>query len=171
MKQVYLYVASMNIRPLLSTDWPQVEAIYEEGLATRMATFETSSPGWEKWDRSHLTTCRLVAYEDEKILGWAALSPVSDRCVYGGVAEVSVYIAENARGKGIGMALLSQLIEESEKQNFWTLQSSMFPENTASRELHEKAGFRTIGTREKIGKLDGTWRDTLMMERRSPNIH
>lgn len=160
----------VSVRDLKEKDWPEVEKIYEEGLATRMATFETSSPGWESWDKSHLKECRFIAEEDGKILGWAALSPVSDRCVYGGVAEVSVYISEAARGKGVGGTLIQELIQASEKNNIWTLQSSMFPENKASNRLHLKFGFREIGIREKIGKLDGEWRDTLMMERRSQKI-
>ncbi len=160
----------ISVRDLKEQDWPEVEKIYEEGLATRMATFETSSPGWENWDKSHLKKCRFIAEEDGKILGWAALSPVSDRCVYGGVAEVSVYISEAARGKGVGGTLIEELIKASEQNNIWTLQSSMFPENKASNRLHLKFGFREIGIREKIGKLDGEWRDTLMMERRSQKI-
>ncbi len=160
----------MVIAAMKPSDWPVVECIYVEGLQTRTATFETSSPGWESWDNSHLKSCRLVAMMGDEIAGWAALSPVSDRCVYGGVAEVSVYIGNAWHGKGIGSKLLDQLIVDSEESGIWTLQASMFEENSASVRLHQKLGFRLIGRREKIGKLDSVWKDTLMMERRSKSI-
>ncbi len=150
-----------------SADWEQIRSIYLEGIATGHATFETDAPSWEKWNDGHLQTARLVARDGEKILGWAALSPVSNRCVYGGVAEVSVYVGKNGRGQGIGRALLLALIKESEKNGIWTLQAGIFPENTASVNLHLKCGFREIGRRERIGKLNGIWRDTLLLERRS----
>ncbi len=151
-------------------DWPEVARIYEEGIATGLATFETSVPDWTSWDQAHMQSCRLVATEDSSLAGWAALSPVSSRCVYGGVAEVSIYISAEARGKGLGLKLLRALIGESEKAGIWTLQSGIFPENTASIKLHEKGGFRRIGYRERIGCLHGIWKDNVLFERRSPSI-
>ncbi len=146
-------------------------AIFGEGIATGHATFETEPPSWEEWDRGHLKTCRVVAVEgeggEEAVLGWAALSPVSSRCVYGGVGEVSVYVAELARGRGIGRALLEALVDESEANGLWTLQAGIFPENVASVHVHERCGFRTVGVRERVGQLGGRWRDTVLMERRS----
>ncbi|MBD2721618.1 GNAT family N-acetyltransferase [Hymenobacter armeniacus] len=163
----------MSILPMTAAHWPAVCAIYAEGLATGNATFTTAPPTWEAWDASHLAACRLVVAADgapEQLLGWAALSPVSSRCVYGGVAEVSVYIAEAARGQGVGRALLAALVQESEKQGLWTLQAGIFPENEASVRLHEAAGFRVVGRRERIGQLHGQWRDTLLLERRSATV-
>lgn len=157
----------MTITNLTESHWPEVKAIYESGIATGNATFQTEAPGWEEWDKGHIKTCRLVALESDQVLGWAALSPVSGRCVYAGVAEVSVYIHPEARGKGIGQKLLSALIEESEQNNFWTLQAGIFPENISSISIHEKLGFRQVGRREKIGQMKGVWRDTLLLERRS----
>jgi len=148
-------------------DWSLVAQVYKEGIETGIATFEQDIPGWEQWDRNHIKSCRLVARYDGQVLGWAALSPVSSRCVYGGVAEVSVYVANNARGKKIGEQLLRELIAESEKQGYWTLQSGIFPENTASIGLHKKCGFRKIGFRERIGQLNGVWKDNILMEKRS----
>ena len=148
-------------------DWEAVRKIYLEGIATGNATFEKSAPEWEKWDQGHLATCRLVARSGGEVLGFATLSPVSSRCVYAGVAEVSVYVAERARGQGIGRALLSELVAASEREGIWTLQAGIFPENFASIELHQTAGFRIVGTREKLGCLDGAWRDVTLMERRS----
>ena len=142
-------------------------AIYGEGIATGQATFETILPEWQQWDAGHLPLGRFVAREGNKILGWAALSPVSRRQVYAGVAEVSVYIAASARGKGVGKALMAKLIEASEANGFWTLQSSIFPENLASIELHLKHGFRELGRRKRVAKLQGVWRDTVLLERRS----
>ncbi|WP_343487204.1 N-acetyltransferase family protein [Allomuricauda sp. d1] len=149
-------------------DWPEVAGIYAEGIATGFATFESEVPEYKSWDVAHIKACRLIAKENNKILGWAALSPVSGRCVYGGVAEVSVYVGENARGKGIGKALMQRLISDSEEEGYWTLQSGIFPENKGSIKLHEQVGFRYIGKRERVGKtLDGIWKDNLLFERRS----
>ncbi|KAA2242692.1 N-acetyltransferase family protein [Chitinophaga agrisoli] len=158
----------MQIIPMTAAHWPQVKAIYESGIATGNATFQTSAPGWEEWDRSHVKTCRLVAIDEHQVLlGWAALTPVSGRCVYAGVGEVSVYISAEAQGRGTGTLLLNALIAASEQNGFWTLQAGIFPENTASVKLHGKCGFRLIGRREKIGQMNGQWRDTLLLERRS----
>jgi len=154
------------IDQMTPNDWDQVRSIYFEGIRTGNATFETDAPSWEKWDDGHLLFARLVMRDEEKVLGWAALSPVSKRAVYRGVVEVTVYVAENARGKGIGRSLLEALIAESEKNGIWTLQASIFPENTASIELHLKCGFREVGRRERIAMLNGVWRDTLLFERR-----
>jgi phosphinothricin acetyltransferase len=148
-------------------DWPAVRQIYREGIATGNATFETELPDWEKWDSAHRQDCRLIAHEGDQILGWAALSPVSARRVYAGVAEVSVYVAAAARGSGFGKALLRILIEESERHQIWTLQAGIFPENAASIALHKSCGFREVGVRRRIGKLGDTWRDVLLLERRS----
>jgi L-amino acid N-acyltransferase YncA len=158
------------IRTLTEDDWPAVAAIYEEGIATRLATFETAAPTWPEWNRAHLDDQRLVADEDGEVLGWAALSPVSERCVYAGVAEVSVYVAERARGRGIGRALLERLSRSAESAGIWTLQAGVFPENRASLALHHGCGFRTVGIRERIGKLNGAWRDVVLLERRSEVI-
>ena len=157
----------MNIENLLPEHWEQVKSIYESGIATGNATFQTSAPDWEEWNQSHIQNCRLVAIENGRVLGWAALTPVSGRCVYAGVAEVSVYVHEDARAKGVGDSLLKALIEASEAANFWTLQAGIFPENTASLHVHEKNGFRKVGFREKIGKMKEVWRDTILLERRS----
>ncbi len=160
----------MPIRNLTPADWPAVRRIYEEGIATGEATFETEAPSWERWDASHLAACRLVATEGGAVVGWAALSPVSDRCVYGGVAEVSVYVGESARGRGIGRALLDALVTASEAAGMWTLQAGIFPGNVASVTLHERCGFRVVGRRERIGRQHGVWRDTLILERRSARV-
>ena len=152
---------------LRSSDWEQVRNIYLEGIATRNATFEVDAPGWGKWDSSHLAIGRLVARGPEDILGWGALSPISARSCYSGVAEVSVYVAAAHTGQGIGTALLRAVIEASEQAGFWTLQAGIFPENHASRALVGKCGFREVGHRERIGQLDGAWRDVLLFERRS----
>ena len=148
-------------------DWDQVASIYQEGIATRSATFETDVPTWEKWDKSHLRDCRLVARAEGKVVGWVALSPVSARCVYSGVVEVSVYIADSTRRIGVGKALLSAVIDESERIGIWTLQAGIFPENIASIALTRACGFREVGRRERIGQMDGIWRDVILMERRS----
>ncbi len=148
-------------------DWPSVRAIYREGIATGNATFERSAPEWDLWDAGHLPVCRLVARAAGRPVGWAALSRVSARPVYAGVAEVSVYVAEAARGAGVGSALLTALIKEAERSGFWTLQAGIFPENRASLAVHEKAGFRVVGIRERLGAMDGRWRDVVLMERRS----
>jgi phosphinothricin acetyltransferase len=157
----------VTITPLRPEHWPAVCAIYEEGIATGNATFETSAPPWEAWDSAHLPFARLVAEENGEVLGRAALSPVSDRCVYAGVAEVSVYVKATARGRGGGSALLAALITESEANGIWTLTAGIFPENTPSVHIHKRAGFRILGVRERIGMLNGQWRDALLMERRS----
>ncbi|MES2006239.1 MAG: N-acetyltransferase family protein [Bacteroidota bacterium] len=157
----------MQVTTLLPTHWEAVKKIYEEGIATGNATFQTTAPSWEEWDTAHVSAPRLVAIENNTVLGWAAITPVSGRCVYAGVCEISVYVSAATRGKGIGKQLLQSLIEASEKENYWTLQAGIFPENTASIRLHESCGFRIIGKREKIGKMNGVWRDTILLERRS----
>ena len=158
----------MHLLPLTAAHWPAVRAIYAEGMATGTATFATEPPTWADWEAGHLPTCRLVAADDSgQVLGWVALSPVSGRCVYAGVAEVSVYVAAAARGRGVGRALLRALVAASEQQGLWTLQAGIFPENTASVRLHEAVGFRPVGRRERIGQLRGVWHDTLLLERRS----
>ena len=155
------------IKPMQQEHWEQVKQIYESGIATGIATFETTAPSFEKWDDGHLTFARLVAVEKNEVVGWTALSPVSNRCVYGGVAEVSVYVAETHKGKGIGKLLLQNLITESERNGIWTLQAGIFTDNVASVKLHKKVGFRVIGHREKIGKINNIWKDNYILERRS----
>ena len=150
-----------------ASDWEQVREIYLEGIRSGHSTFETEAPSWEKWDEGHLQFARLVMRDGETILGWAALSPVSKRHVYRGVAEVTVYVSEKARGQGVGRSLLEALIDESEKNGIWTLQASIFPENAASVQLHLRCGFREVGRRERIAMLKGVWRDTLLLERRA----
>jgi phosphinothricin acetyltransferase len=158
------------IKPMGRKHWPEVLRIYREGIATGNATFEAEPPSWEKWDSSPLPNSRLIAQEESKIRGWAALSPVSSRREYASVAEVSVYVAEAARGKGIGRSLLSALIESSEHCGGWTLQAGIFPENTASITVHQALGFREVGRRERIGKMGSTWRDVVLLERRSAKV-
>lgn len=161
----------LRVRPLTRDDWDRVKAIYAEGIATGLATFETELPDWESWDGSHLSEPRVVAEAGEEVVGWAALSPVSDRCAHGGVAEVSVYVDPDHRGRGVGGRLLGRLVEESEEAGYWTLQAGIFPENEASVRLHEKHGFRTVGRRERLGRgRDGEWRDVLLLERRSDRV-
>jgi L-amino acid N-acyltransferase YncA len=160
----------MEIKNIEARDYPQVAAIYSAGIATGMATFQTEATTWEEWDKSHLKECRIAVFENGQMAGWAALTPVSNRCVYAGVAEVSIYIAESFRGKGIGKLLLLQLVDESEKIGLWTLQSGIFTKNIASIKLHEYCGFRVIGTREKIAKKNGIWEDNTIMERRSKTV-
>lgn len=155
------------IQPMTADSWADVARIYESGIETKNATFETKAPDWDTWDIAHRQDCRLIALIDEKIVGWAALSNVSSRCVYSGVAEVSVYIDSDFRGMGVGDRLMSDLISESESNGIWTLQAGIFPENTGSLRLHEKHGFRLIGKKERIGKMDDTWREVLHLERRS----
>jgi phosphinothricin acetyltransferase len=155
------------IEAMQDSDWDAVRSIYREGIATGNATFEADAPAWETWDKGHLRACRLVARVDGQVMGWAALSPVSGRCVYAGVAEVSIYVGASARGRGIGQALLAALVEESERAGLWTLQAGIFPENTASIALHRAYGFREVGRRERIGQMNGDWRDVVLMERRS----
>lgn len=157
-----------TIEEMKKSDWEEVAKIYFEGINTGIATFQNSIPTFEEWDNGHVVSCRLVARSEEKVLGFAALSPTSSRAVYSGVAEVSIYIGENYRGLGIGQSLLLNLIRLSEENNFWTLQSGIIRENAASIELHKKCGFREIGIREKVAKMDnGVWHDTVLMERRS----
>lgn len=158
------------IRAMGESDWPDVRDIYRAGLATGLASFETEVPAWERWDESHVTECRLVAVQNGQVVGWAALSPVSSRCVYGGVGEVSVYVGERARGMGVGKLLLLALVEESERAGLWTLQAGMFPENVASVALHKKCGFREVGRRERLGQRNGVWMDVLLLERRSDSV-
>lgn len=159
---------SIEIKNMQLKDWTVVTNIYQLGIETDNATFETETPSWSTWNDTHMQSCRLTAWLERTIVGWAALSPVSDRCVYGGVAEVSVYVDTNYNGKGIGTKLLQELINQSEKEGFWTLQSGIFPENLASLLLHKKLGFREIGFRKKIGKTkNGIWRDNIILERRS----
>ncbi len=160
-------VASMIVIEISEENYPEVARIYDEGLKTGTATFETTIPTWEKWDTGHLSFGRIMAVDENNYLGWAALSPVSSRCVYGGVAEVSVYISESARGKGVGEFLLKNLIEISEANNIWTLQSGIFRDNMASHKLHIKCGFREIGFKERVGQLKGIWKDNVLLERRS----
>ncbi len=156
----------MLIRELTEDDWPSVKRIYEQGIATGSATFETEAPSWAEWDRAHLPEQRLVAEDDGDVIGWAALSAVSNRACYRGVAEESVYVEEQARGRGAGRALLSALVERAAAAGVWTIQTSIFPENVVSLELHRRCGFRVVGTRERIGQLHGVWRDTVLLERR-----
>ena len=144
-----------------------MRAIYEQGIAGGNATFETEAPSWDDWDRTHLEGHRLVALQDDKVVGWAALSPVSERCVYAGVAENSVYVADEAQGRGVGRGLLEELIAGAERDGIWTIQTGIFPENEASIELHKRCGFRVVGTRERLGQHHGVWRDVVFMERRS----
>lgn len=160
----------MEIFGLAAGHWSAVKAIYEAGLATGNASFQSAAPSWEEWDGAHLPHSRLVAIDAGMITGWAALSPVSGRCVYTGVAEVSVYIDPRYRGRGVGKSLLQALIRESEANGIWTLQAGIFPENTASLKLHETVGFRKIGVREKIGKMGDRWRDVHFFEKRSKSI-
>lgn len=157
-----------RIDAMQPADWEAVCAIYREGIATGNATFEQNAPEWAAWNADHLAAPRLVARAaDGTVGGWAALAPVSSRCVYGGVAEVSVYVGERARGQGVGRALLQRLVEEAEAAGIWTLQAGIFPENTASVALHERCGFRIVGRRERLGQMHGIWRDVLLLERRS----
>jgi phosphinothricin acetyltransferase len=158
------------IRGMDDPDWPVAGEIYREGIATGRATFETDLPAWEFWDQAHLRHPRLVAAEGGQVLGWAALSPVSKRAVYAGVAEVSIYVAGAAQGRGIGRALLEALIEASEQAGVWTLQAGIFAINTPSIALHRRCGFREVGIRERIGQLHGAWHDVVLMERRSRRI-
>lgn len=172
--------SQIAVERMTEHDWPAVREIYLQGIRSGNATFETQAPDWVRWDAAHMKSCRFVARSESgtsnsgdansapgEILGWAALSPVSSRCVYAGVAEVSVYVAERARGRKIGSRLLATLIEASEREGVWMLQAGIFPENVASVELHKRHGFRIVGARERIGCMNGVWRDTLLLERRS----
>jgi L-amino acid N-acyltransferase YncA len=158
---------SVLLASLTSAHWDRVRSIYLQGIATGNATFQQAAPDWNDWDKGHLRVCRVVAKIEDEVAGWAALSPVSPRPVYSGVAEVSVYVAEAARRRGVGIKLISQLIANSEAEGIWTLQAGIFPENVASIGLHTKAGFRIVGTRERLGRMNGLWRDVVLMERRS----
>jgi len=163
-------MAEMQIEAMRPGDWETVKAIYLEGIATGHATFETAAPSFEEWDQAHLPFARLVARQADLIKGWAALSPVSHRLVYAGVAEVSVYVSSSARGSGVGRTLLDALVIASEQNGIWTLQAGIFPENIASIKLHRGCGFREVGRRERIGKMNGRWRDTILLERRSETV-
>lgn len=162
--------APLNIRPLLESDWDAVATIYKQGIETGMATFETSVPSFQDWINARVPNSAIVLEENGTIMGWAALSPYSSRCVYEGVAEVSIYMHDQAKGKGFGQKLLQQLIDLSEKMGIWTLQAGIFPENEASLHVHHKLGFRTVGTSEKLGQMNGVWRDVVHLERRSSKI-
>ena len=158
---------SISVESLTPNDWEAVRRIYAEGIATHNATFEVTTPEWTAWDEGHLPECRFVAREDGQVVGWVALSPYSKRHVYRGVAEETIYIAETARGRGVGSALMAMLIPASEALGIWTLQAGIFPENAASLALHRRFGFREVGVRERIGQMDGRWRDVILLERRS----
>ena len=158
---------SMDVRDLRSDDWPEVARIYREGIETGNATFETEVPSWEEWDAAHLGSQRFVAERDGRVVGWVALLPVSSRPCYAGVAEISVYVSEDARAHGVGRELLAAAIESAERGGIWTLQTSVFPENEPSLRLLRRFGFREVGIRERIGRLHGIWRDTVLVERRS----
>jgi phosphinothricin acetyltransferase len=157
----------VEVRAMTAEDWPAVEAIYAEGIATGHATFETTTPSWDEFDRGRHRDHRFVAVEDGDVVGWAALSPTSSRPCYAGVAEHSVYVASAARGRGVGRVLMKALLESADAGGIWTVQTSIFPENEASLALHERVGFRVVGRRERIAQLNGAWRDTLLLERRS----
>lgn len=157
----------IRIGVLEPSHWPEVARIYSEGIATGEATFETEVPTWERWDAAHLSEHRFVALDDEAVVGWSAVVPVSDRCVYGGVVENSVYVSESARGRGVGRLLMEQLVASTENAGIWTIQTGVFPENEASVRLHQRVGFEIVGRRRRIGKLNGVWRDVPLLERRS----
>jgi phosphinothricin acetyltransferase len=160
-----------TIEVLQRAHWPGVARVYDEGIATRNATFETEVPAWEAWDSSHLADHRFVALHQGEVVGWAAVSAVSGRCCYSGVVENSVYVAEAARGQGVGRRLLEAVIASTEAAGIWTIQAGMFPENEGSIRLHEAVGFEKVGTHRRLGKLDDLWRDVLLLERRSETIH
>ncbi|HVD48493.1 MAG TPA: GNAT family N-acetyltransferase [Gaiellaceae bacterium] len=157
----------MEVRDLRPGDWPEVALIFEEGIATGNATFEVEVPSWEAWDAAHLAAHRFAAERESAVVGWVALAPVSARCCYAGVAEISAYVGEEARRQGVGAELLSAAIESSERAGIWTLQTGVFPENEASLGLLRRFGFRALGTQERIGRLHGVWRDVVLLERRS----
>jgi phosphinothricin acetyltransferase len=158
--------ATLPVEQMRADHWPAVERIYAEGLASGNASFETETPGWEEFQAGHLPGHLLVALAADAVVGWAVLSPVSDRCAYQGVAEDSVYVAEPARGRGVGRTLLTELIRRAESAGIWTVQAGIFPENAASIALHHACGFRTVGLRERLGRREGVWRDVLLLERR-----
>ena len=161
---------ALQVDELTAGDWPAVSAIYAEGIATRNATFETAVPSWGEWERAHMDDYRLVGRVDGEVVGWAALSRVSDRQCYRGVVEDSVYVRNGHHGQGVGHALLSALVSRAEAAGVWTIQAGVFPENLASLKLHVACGFRVVGVREQIGQLDGAWRDVVLLERRSKEI-
>ena len=163
-------MSSFEIADLRPEHWAEVARIYAEGIATGDATFETDLPTWEHWDSAHLASHRFVALQDGVVVGWVACSGVSDRCVYGGVVEDSVYVAEEARGQGVGVRLLEELVRSTEAAGVWTIQTGIFPENAASIRLHERVGFELVGRRTRLGKLNGVWRDVMLLERRSPVV-
>jgi len=158
---------SITLKPLLQAHWGAVRAVFEEGIAAGLATFEVAAPDWRGWDAAHRPDCRFVALEDEVVVGWAALSPVSARAAYAGVAEVSVYVAQAHQGRGIGRRLLEALITCSETEGVWTLQAVVFPQNAVSLAVHRRVGFREVGRRERVARLRGVWQDTVLLERRS----
>jgi L-amino acid N-acyltransferase YncA len=162
--------APTTIEVLRAEHWAGLARVYEEGIATRNATFETELPAWEEWDSSHLAEHRFVALRDGEVVGWAAASPLSSRCCYRGVVESSVYVAASARGQGVGRRVLEALIASTEAAGIWTIEAGMFPENEGSVRLHEAVGFETVGTHKRLGKLDGVWRDVLLLERRSESV-
>ena len=161
---------ALQVDELTAGDWPAVSAIYAEGIASRNATFETAVPSWDEWERAHMDDYRLVGRVDGEIVGWAALSRVSDRQCYRGVAEDSVYVRNGHHGQGVGRALLSALVSRAEAAGVWTIQAGVFPENLASLKVHVACGFRVVGVRERIGQLDGGWKDVVLLERRSKEI-
>ena len=163
--------AKIIIRPLVPADFSKVASIYEEGLATGLATFETEVPAWEKWNSKFMETCRIVAEINGEVVGWGALSKVSDRCVYEGVAENTIYVSSSHHGQGVGKKLLQHLVKASEDRGYWTLQAGIFSENIGSIALHKSCGFRIIGTREKVAQRNGKWHDNVLMERRSKEIN
>jgi L-amino acid N-acyltransferase YncA len=156
----------VTVRDLRPDDWAEVARIYDEGIRTGNATFETQVPSWQEWDGAHLPDHRFVAEDDGRVAGWIALAPASSRPCYAGVAEISVYVSADARGNGVGSGLLATIVESAERAGLWTLQTSVFQENTASLALLRRFGFRVVGTRERIGRLHGVWRDTVLVERR-----
>lgn len=159
---------NFTIVEMKEADWQQVSEIYAAGIKTKIATFQNEVPSWEEWDKGHSLNCRFVARSGEQILGWAALSPISSRCVYAGVGEVSIYIGDKYRGIGVGTTLLNHLVRCSEEKGYWTIQAGIIKENLTSRSLHKKCGFREIGYRERLGRMDtGKWHDVILMERRS----
>jgi L-amino acid N-acyltransferase YncA len=160
----------VEIRALTRADWPRVEAIYAEGIATGNATFDTEPPSWEEFDAARLPEHRFVAVENGEVVGWIAVSPTSSRRCYAGVVENSVYVAEAARGRGVGRAMMDAMLASTDAAGIWTIETGVFPENRATLALHERAGFRVVGRRERIAQLDGVWRDTLLLERRSASI-
>jgi L-amino acid N-acyltransferase YncA len=162
-----LIATAVDVRDLRPGDWPEVSRIFGEGIATGNATFETEVPSWEAWDAAHLDEHRFAAEREARVVGWIALAPVSSRECYAGVAEVSAYVGEKARGEGVGAELLAALVESSERGGIWTLQTGVFPENEASLALLRRFGFHAVGTQERLGRLHGAWRDVVLLERRS----